>query len=249
MGRKTRKIFILVIVGGGMLSLLVLLGIEIFNAFKETDAALSEISVINSLTKQDSSLLSDDAIKSITRIDAYHYRNKESVTVVSIEKDYTLIIHKLNVDKSFSLKNDIRVNNDNKKHSTGHVYSVVQNAWPVEIHYLSEAAKPSSLIYLSIEDQAFHTDIQLDSLVGFSFKLKSSSIMYSQESPVEFVVRKKEGIFRDEQSMPTSVLFWRNKLGVYVFYLIQASKSENSSPLTLQEMIRNDGSSPASVTL
>lgn len=239
MRTREKKIFTRLIIGGGVLSVLVLLGIEIFSVFKKMGASLRGTSFTNSLTKQDSSLITDDAIKSITRIEAYHYQNKESLTVAFIENDYTLIIHKLTVDKSFSPKKDIHINNDQSKGSPGYVYSLIEIAGPGEIHYLSGSAKPSSLIYMSIEDQRFHTDIQSDSLAGFSFQLKSSSLKYSKDSPVAFVVRKKEGLFMNDHSMPASVLFWKNKSGVYLFYLIRSNKRQNSPPLNLQEMIRN----------
>lgn len=215
---KKRGLIIVISITG--FAILLILAIEIYKGFSDTQKALQESFPISyKLSPEDSSLIDSSYWKKI-KVDAVFRSTKRlPVSFLSVNKQYSLIINQLVVDKNVQLNNLFKIEHRNQFSSVGYVYSAIMINPLFEFKYYSDTVKFVENIHLSFYGDSIETKYLRDSVLAYRFLCKSFSLRYQVGNPIDIIMERKPGFLGKNSGINTEILFLKRNSSVYLFIL------------------------------
>jgi hypothetical protein len=170
------------------------------------------------LSSEDSNLFAKAYLNRISVNQISHTKNRDRMAFLSVDKQYTLILHSIDLNQDLPLKSLLQVDIQNVHQSSGVTYSVTNGSNSM-FRYRTNKILPVSLVYLTISDPPQRQIISNDSLLSYHLFCSNLSIRYAKELPIDLFMAGKELPFGNYEKIPIELLIWKHNAKLYIFFL------------------------------
>jgi hypothetical protein len=210
--RKLLKYFIII-------GIAIYVSIFVIEGVKDANLAQSEmLPPTYLLSSEDSNLFAKAYLNRISVNQISHTKNRDRMAFLSVDKQYTLILHSIDLNQDLPLKSLLQVDNQNVHQSTGVTYSVTNGSNSM-FRYRTNKILPVSLVYLTISDPPQRQIISNDSLLSYHLFCSNLSIRYAKELPIDLFMAGKKLPFGNYEKILIELLIWKHNAKLYIFFL------------------------------
>ena len=230
--RKNRKIRLIVTV-----LCIVVIGILIIDGFLELrEANRDDSTVAYELTKDDSSIISNKYMAGIKVRMVFKSSVREPVSFVDYDKKYQIVIHKINVDSTFSFPNAFEFKEQSLDRTIRTVYTVVPYG-AFDFQWKAGLVERTSKIILTMSGDSIQNINSNDSIISYHLRCDNLAIRYSEDSDVDISVSANYKIFRIGNNPKINVLFLRRDNSVYLLTMITTDSKAPLPPDLLYNLV------------
>lgn len=219
------------------------LGYMLFSAISsmyKLARSFSEDSMMNkSISKEYADLFRDEYKSKIDTGVTYFSKVRHPVTTLSLDKNYPLLIFKMDLTRDVSLPDVItEVSKEYPSPNTGIVYNLIRERL-FNLIYLSGKPSFSDSIYFYVQGDSIKTVVSNDSMVGYHLYCRNFSLAYKKDG-IKDIAAYNEG-FEVFRKFPVNLLFLKRDKALYFLLMSVKDKKLPFKENQLLEMIRIPG--------
>lgn len=182
------------------------------------------------LPKDDSLLFAGNYRNKLVVNEVKNQKVRYPVALLTLDKEYSLIVTKLDLVSNASLSNVIDVQNESADRSTMVPYNIVDNNAFKFGYSIEEIVKPVKQVYLTLYGDSIENTLRNDTAVAYNLKCKNLSIRYGNDGPIDLYIKS------NKSEIPLSILFYRKNGSLYVL-LLSPNKSRSLDPQLLPSLV------------
>jgi hypothetical protein len=228
----------IIIVSIAVLGVFIFLGLKIYHGFLNTQGALTEVLPSTySLTSEDSNLIGEKYRDKLEVNEVYQSKIRNPVSLISFDKRYNLLIHKIHLSGNDSLNNFFHTEIKSVDRTTGVTYIVIDNNLFFQFQYKSEPIKAAQDIYLTLSGDSLQTVAKNDSIISYHLLCHNLSVRYAMKEPIDiFVIGKEKGL-GTTITIPIDILFLKQNENLYLLLMTPIDSKSSIEPDLLYNIV------------
>lgn len=189
------------------------------------------------ITAEDSNLIAKKYLKDLKADIIVRSKVRGPVSLIYFDKEYHLIIYKLDLIKEASLEDLLHTVIESVDRTTGETYSVINYNDFFKFQLNTVPSKPVSQIYLTLAGDSLQNVVKNDSMVCYHLLCENLSIRYAKNDPINIFLVGEEKTLGATTIVPMDLLFLKRDDSVFLLIMTPNSPKLTIAPDLLYNIV------------